>query len=149
MNTQEVVKKIQLIGGSLALLTAAGFFWGISKGLKYRQKYKREFDPDKIETLEGRILEVLTNSEQDDMSQGVIVILQTEDEKIIPVHLGPEWYLSHQKKIFKDGDRVKVVGSRVNYQNNPVIIAAHIKRGNSELILRDEDGWPRWKSWVS
>lgn len=149
MNTREVIKNLKLVGGSLALMTVAGIVFGVSKGLKYRKKYKRKFDPDRVEELEGHILEIVTENDQDDETQGASLILETESENIIPVHLGPEWYISHQQIRFKEGDKITVVGSRVDYQNSPVIIAAQIEHGNNKLILRDESGLPRWQSWVN
>lgn len=149
MNTREVIKKLKLVAGSIALLTAVGIAFEISKGLKNRRQYKRDFDPDTVEEVEGRIAEVSTDSDKHDKSRGQVLILETVNGKVIPVHLGPEWFLSHQKTRYKEGDKIIVIGSRINYQNNDVIIATKIKYGNSKLILRDESGFPRWQGWVN
>lgn len=148
MNTREVINNLKLVGGSLALLTAAGLAFGISKGLKYRRKYKRDFDPDTVEELEGRILEVSTDSDKHDETRGKILILETENGKIVPVHLGPEWFISNQQSRIKSGDKITVVGSRVSHQDKDIIIATQIQYGDRKLILRDESGFPRWQGWV-
>lgn len=149
MNTREIIKNLKLVGGGIALLTAAGIVFEISKGLKNRRRYKRDFNPDTIEELEGRILEASTDNDKHDETQGTILIMETENGKIIPVHLGPEWFLSHQKIRYKKGDKITVTGSRVKYQNNDVLIASQIQYGDSKLILRDESGFPRWQGWVN
>ncbi|WP_445664652.1 DNA-binding protein [Fodinibius sp. AD559] len=148
MNTQEVIKNLKLVGGSLALLTAAGIAYGISRGLKYRKRYERDFDPDKVEELKGEVLEISPDSEKHDETRGKILMLETENGKIIPVHLGPEWFLSNQQNKIKEGYKITVIGSLVKYHNNDVMIAAQIQYGDNKLILRDESGFPRWQGWV-
>lgn len=149
LNTKEVIRNLQLWGGGLALLTIGGIVYSISKGVMRYKKYHRQFDPDNVEEFEGNILEIITESSQHDEKRGVILIVETENKKIIPVHLGPEWYISHQQSRLKDDQKIRVVGSRVNYEDNPAIIAARIEQGNSQLILRDDNGRPRWQSWIS
>ncbi|GAA5520202.1 hypothetical protein LQ318_00655 [Aliifodinibius salicampi] len=148
LNTKEVIRNLQIWGGGLVLLTIGGIVYSISKGVMRIKKYHRQFDPDNVEEFEGNILEIITESSQNHEKRGVILIVETENKKIIPVHLGPEWYISHQQSRLKDGQKVRVVGSRVKYEDNPAIIAAQIEHGNSKLILRDEKGRPRWQSWI-
>ncbi|SHE90474.1 hypothetical protein SAMN05443144_10474 [Fodinibius roseus] len=149
LNTKEVIRNLQLWGGGLVLLAIGGIVHSISKGVMRYKKYHRQFDPDNVKEFDGHILEIITEGSQNDEKQGVILILETENKKIIPIHLGPEWYISHQQDRLKDGQKVRVVGSRVNYEDNPAIIAARIEHGDSTLILRDENGRPRWQSWVN
>lgn len=149
LNTREVIRNLQIWGGSLTLLAIGGIAYLISKGVVRYKKYHRQFDPDNVEELDGHILEIITESGRKDEKEGIVLILETENKKIIPVHLGPKWYISHQQGRLKDGQKVRVVGSRVNYEDNPAIIAIRIEHGDSTLILRDENGRPRWQSWVN
>jgi hypothetical protein len=43
------------------------------------------------------------------------------------------------------GDRVEVTGSRVTFNNAPVLIAQSLKKGTNTLTLRDAAGMPAWR----
>ena len=45
------------------------------------------------------------------------------------------------------GDKVVVKGSRVTMMDAPAIIAGEVKKGDSVLRLRDENGFPVWAGW--
>lgn len=149
MNTQSVIKKLQLWGGSLALLAAGGLAYTISKSIAHYKKYHRDFDPETVEELKGRVLEVTADSDKPDQRRGMILILETENQEIIPVHLGPEWFIRHQRISFGDNAKITVTGSRVHHRDNPVLVVSEILVGDKKLVFRDEDGHPRWQSWIN
>jgi len=146
MNTKEFIKNVQLVSGGIALLSAAGLTYAITKGLNNRKTYKRPFDPDKIVELEGKVLLRDTADDKKSEARGAIFDLQTKDE-VIPVHLGPSWYLDHQGRRFKVGDKVMVKGSRVQHNGKDFIVAISVTMGNEVLRLREEDGTPSWYGW--
>lgn len=146
MNTREVIKNMQLVSGGIALLSAAGLTYAITRGLNHRRSYKRPFDPKAIEELKGKVL--LREREEDKKAEarGASFDLQTKDE-VIPVHLGPSWYLDKQEKGFRQGEKVTVKGSRINSNGKSFIVAISVTKGDEILKLRDEDGTPHWKAW--
>ncbi|MDZ7681688.1 MAG: hypothetical protein U5J63_08265 [Fodinibius sp.] len=146
MNTEEAIKNVKLVGGSLALLSVAGIAYAVRRGLNHRRMYSRPFDAKNVEEFEGKILSVEHSNEKKDEMRGIYLNLQTEDE-VIDVHLGPAWYISHQDGKFKAGEKVEVIGSRVNYNRHEAITALSIIRGEEELKLRDEQGTPYWHGW--
>ncbi len=146
MDTQEAIKNVKLVGGSLALLSVAGIAYAVTRGLNHRRMYNRPFDPQTIEELEGKILEVGHSNEKKDEIRGVYLNLQTEDE-VIPVHLGPAWYLNHQERKFKTGEKIEVIGSRTKYNGHEAITAMLVIKGDEELKLRDKQGAPYWHGW--
>jgi len=105
----------------------------------------RLYDPKTVETVNGTVKSVDIVKSRG-MSDGVHVMLATGTE-VIPVHLGPAWYLEHQDVVLAAGDKVSVRGSRVTYGGKPAIIAAEVTRGANVLVLRDEQGFPRWAGW--
>lgn len=148
MNTQEVIKNVQILGGSIALLSIAGLAVAIKKGLDNRRTYKRPFDPKKVEKLEGKVLEIDHTKEKNNEVRGTYLHLRSEDE-VIPVHLGPAWYIDRQKKRFKAGDKIQVEGSRVPVNGKEGIIATSITKGGKLLRLRDDNGTPFWYGWTN
>ena len=77
------------------------------------------------------------------MSHGVHLQLQTTNE-VIPIHVGPSWYLENQEIEIKPNDTLKIVGSRIIFDGKPAIIAAQITKGETTVKLRDENGFPMW-----
>ncbi|NIT61274.1 MAG: DNA-binding protein [Aliifodinibius sp.] len=113
---------------------------------KKKQMYYREFNTSTIETIEGEVLEITYNpSKATANKMGVHMTVKT-DKETIPVHLGPAWYLEQQEKI-NEGDKIKITGSRITFENNTALIASEIKRGNMTLQLRNKKGIPVWKGW--
>ncbi|WP_440999332.1 DNA-binding protein [Fodinibius sp. SL11] len=146
MNTQDVIKKVQQVGGGIALLSAAGVVYSVARRLNHRRGYERPFDPKKMIEVKGEVLEVSNSKEVKDEKHGVHLILDTKEEQI-PVHLGPLWYISRQPHHFKSGDKIKVKGSRVTFKDSEIIVASEIREEKMQMILRDEKGNPVWQSW--
>lgn len=145
MNTREVVKKMKIIGGATALLTAAGLALGLKMTVNKLRKYKRNYNPETVEELSGRIKKIHRTNERNDEVRSVYMELQTGDE-LIEVHLGPAWYIEKQD-IPKAGDKIHVSGSRISYHHKEIIVAAQIRRNGMKLVLRNEEGTPVWYAW--
>ncbi len=146
MNTQNVFKKVQQVGGGLALLSAAGVAYAVARRLNHRRGYERPFDPQKIVELKGEVIEVSNSQENKDEKHGVSLILAIKKEEI-PVHLGPFWYITRQLHHFKKGDKVEVKGSKVTFKDAEIIVASEIRKDKMQMKLRDEHGVPTWQSW--
>jgi hypothetical protein len=61
--------------------------------------------------------------------------------------LGPEWYIAAQDARIDPKDSIEVRGSRITFEGKPAIIAARIKKGAEELVLRGDRGFPAWAGW--
>jgi hypothetical protein len=81
------------------------------------------------------------------MSNGIHLVMKTDQKETISVHLGPEWFLDNQDVQIAKGDAITVNGSKVTYENKPAIIAKTIEKGDSVLELRDDNGFPKWNGW--
>lgn len=74
---------------------------------------------------------------------GTHLILKT-DTGTLPVHVGPSGYVASKNFTFAKGDKLKVLGSRVQYQGSDFLIAREITKGNEVLTLRNSAGFPLW-----
>ena len=77
------------------------------------------------------------------MSHGIRLMVETAKETV-PVHLGPEWYVTNQDIQLQPNERVEIKGSRIIFNDKPAIIAAEVKKGDKILTLRDINGLPLW-----
>lgn len=104
--------------------------------------YGRMYDPKTVETVAGEITGVDKITPTHGMSRGVHIMLKTDKREMLPVHLGPEWYIDKQTIALKQGDKVQVRGSRIPFQDKPAMIAAEVTTGAETLHLRDANGIP-------
>jgi hypothetical protein len=99
-----------------------------------------------VDEIEGRVEEIIHAGGKNGEDKGVELVLKTDDE-LITVHLGPAWYISHQSEKYKEGDQVRVRGSRVFRNHQDIIIAEWLKHGNYKQRLRFDNGQPLWNAW--
>lgn len=74
---------------------------------------------------------------------GVQLLLGTA-KGTLAVHLGPSWFVDHQRMRVAPHDVIEVTGSRVTFEGKPALIANVIRKGNERLRLRTPDGAPLW-----
>lgn len=138
--------KNEVIAGGAALVTLAGMALA---GYQYSHRHKvyhREFNMETVEERTGKIADIKFSGKDNSESKGMELLLQS-DEQVIPVHLGPVWYMNMQRGKFKKGDIVTVKGSKVAVNHKSVIVAQELKLGNKVLKLRDANGHPHWMAW--
>jgi len=133
-----------LLTASLAF--AAWKDWRGSGGWGMGSQYQKMYNPSTVETLTGTVEAVDKVTPMKGMDYGIHLLLKT-DKETIPVHLGPGWYIERLDTKIEKGDKIKVKGSRATMMGKPVIIAAEVKKGESVLKLRDENGIPVWAGW--
>mgnify|MGYP001617500299 CR=1 FL=1 len=136
----------------VALLAVVGLFFALAAfaaegtpgepGAKHR--HHRMYDTKTVETVAGEVVKVKTIPHRRGTGSGVHLMLKTSREDI-PVHLGPSFYLDKQGVKIEQNDKIEVKGSRVTTKRGkPVLLAAEVKKGDSLLKLRDENGVPAW-----
>ena len=74
---------------------------------------------------------------------GTHLTLKTEKETL-EVHVGPTAYLTEKGITLVKGDTLEILGSRVTIDEEPVVIARQIKKGDNTWTLRDASGRPMW-----
>jgi hypothetical protein len=120
--------------------------WRGSQGWGRGSEYVRLYDAKTVETIKGEVVRVRTFTPGKGMSSGVHLELKT-DVGMLPVHLGPSWYIENQDTGIEARDIVEVMGSRVVFDGQLALIAAEVRKGEGALRLRDQDGYPAWAGW--
>jgi hypothetical protein len=131
----------------LIALCAEAFGQGAGRGKGMSNStYQRLYDTATVKTVEGEVSKVEYFSPKQGMGQGVHLQLKKDDE-LLAVHLGPRWFLDKQDVQIAKGDHIKVTGSLITINEQPVIIAAEIAKDDEILRLRDDKGFPAWAGW--
>jgi hypothetical protein len=100
------------------------------------------YDPTTETTVSGVVAEVREISGTRGW-HGIHLQLKTSNQ-VLDVHIGPSWFLAQKKFEIAKGDRVEVTGSKLLLDNVQTLIARTIKKGDSELTLRNRQGIPAW-----
>ena len=106
------------------------------------QRSSRFYDPAQEITLHGKVTAVNTVTGRRGWN-GVHIALQAAEGNY-DVHIGPAAYLTQQSFSFAKGDQVEIVGSQVELNGAPAVIAREVKKGGKVLSLRDKQGVPLW-----
>lgn len=93
-------------------------------------------------TVQGEVTAVTTVAGRRGMS-GIHVTMNAEGGPV-EVHLGPATYLEEQHFRVAKGDVIEVVGSRVTINGSVAVLARTVKKGETVVVLRDENGVPKW-----
>jgi hypothetical protein len=72
---------------------------------------------------------------------GVHIVVNTGRE-VVRIHVAPAMYIGQNNFYFLVDDRVSVIGARVSGQS--AVWARTIMKGSAMLVLRNQDGTPRW-----
>jgi hypothetical protein len=75
---------------------------------------------------------------------GLHLTVQVGSENL-DVYVGPAEFVKVFEVTFKKGDSIRVVGSKVKFQDATVVLARDITLGTTTLSIRDNSGEPLWK----
>jgi hypothetical protein len=129
---------------SKVVVTGVVALSGCAPGAVGPPRASERFDPQAVETVDGRVLGVDRVPIQDQLAYSVHLTLGQAEGGPVSVALGPGWYLSRQGLSFSPRDVVEVRGVRVEHEGKTSIVAEQVKKGGKVVLLRDERGRPLW-----
>ena len=139
MKNRRNLQHVLLIAAVLAALSVVAAYANSGQG---QTTGSRMYDPKTETTLNGVVQEV---KEIAGPGKGTGTHLKVKaGDAVYDVHVGPTWYPTQEKYTFAKGEKVEVIGSKVNYQGADAIVARQIKKDGKTLMLRDSQGVPLW-----
>ncbi len=123
------------------------FKWLGSGGWGIGTTYDQMFNSYNLMVITGTIFEEDTLTPLTGMEHGIEIIVKDQNGQLIPVHLGPYWYVIHQDMNLPIGDQVEVHGARFTFKGKDTYAAYYVLTADRELLLRDADGFPLWEGW--
>ena len=69
------------------------------------------------------------------------------EEGTFEAYLGPASFFKLLKTSFANGDRVRVIGSKVAGADTQLILVKEITKKDVTITLREDDGAPVWENW--
>jgi hypothetical protein len=65
-------------------------------------------------------------------------------EKSFDVVVAPMSWLDAKRAVFRPGERVEIVGARLDRGSGDTIVAREIHTADQTIVLRDSEGRPLW-----
>lgn len=107
----------------------------------------RLYRDEQAETIRGVIKEINTVTLKDG-ARFSRLSLKTAHDEVIPVHLGPSWFMAENQYLMdlNVGREVEVKGSFATVAEQPVFVAAQLHNDHRKegMRLRRDDGLPVW-----
>jgi hypothetical protein len=94
--------------------------------------------------LNGEIIAIQYYDAGNCLNSGIHIRLKTASA-VIPVHLGPAWYVNQQERLLSVGSAATVRGLHITFDGQPAALAIEISTSGGTLKLRDDNGAPYWR----
>ncbi len=103
-----------------------------------------KYDQAAESTFKGTVEEVRDRQCPVSGGMGSHLILRLSASKTIEVHLASTKFVKTYDLVFRKGDEVTVVGTKVQFEGVETIFAREVTRGDETFVFRDKDGTPIW-----
>jgi hypothetical protein len=98
------------------------------------------------EKFSGQIAKISLETFEWKMEPGLAMEVNTFNQRLVHVHLGPVWYLERQESDLKPGDQVSIRALCYNVEGKVRLVAAEISHKDHVLQLRDSHGRSYWEA---
>ena len=103
----------------------------------------RLYNTSTVETITGKILKIDTVQSGYGRFPGIILNIKG-NKKETNTFVAPVWYLEQEKIRFKTGESITVTGSKIIFQNEPLIITKDFDYNKKKYVIRNNNGFPVW-----
>lgn len=103
-----------------------------------------KYDPAAEKTFKGTVVDVVDRVCPMSGGLGSHLMLKLDDGSAIEVHLATTKFVKSFDLVFNKGDKIEVVGVKVQFEGKETIFAREVARGSDTFTFRDKDGAPVW-----
>jgi DNA/RNA endonuclease YhcR with UshA esterase domain len=103
-----------------------------------------KYDPAAEKTFKGTVIDVVDRVCPMSGGLGSHLMLKLDDGSTIEVHLAATKFVKSFDLVFNKGDKIEVVGVKVQFEGKETIFAREVERGSDTFTFRDKDGVPVW-----
>jgi len=96
--------------------------------------------------ISGQITKISLETFDWHMEPGLAMEVNTLNQGLVHVHLGPVWFLERQESDLRPGDQVTIQALCYNVGGKVRLIATEISHKDHVLQLRDSQGRPYWEA---
>lgn len=123
---------------------------GRGQGFRMQPYYVAREAPVSQVCVPGKINGVITRLRVEtfslDLEPGLALDVQTPDQGLVHVHLGPLWVLDRQMPGMKKGDEVTIQTLSCNLGGQERLLGGEVTHKGKTLRLLDSQGKPYWET---
>ncbi len=116
-------------------------------GWQTNGRYGQMFSARTVERLRGTVVRTEKIEPLTGMEPGTALVVRVQGQGNMVVHLGPEWFISRQQENFAAGDEIEFAGSKVDINQQAVVMATQLFVAGRVMTLRNDQGVPVWDIW--
>jgi hypothetical protein len=129
---------------ALLLFTAiAGLTALVAEDKNPPARHGYSYDVANQQTFEGSVIETRDYDCPVSGALGSHISVKGEHDTL-EVHLAPAAFMKQYEITIRKGDKVTVVGSRINFEGKPALMARSVAIANETYNFRDGKGRPLW-----
>jgi len=128
-------------GVALSITLAAGL---VAPGQTVKPPQEPRYDPTTIIEVLATVTD-LREVPRGSPLAGVHLAVKT-DKEALDAYMAPADFLKEMGVSFVKGDRIQIVGSKLKFGDGPLVLVREVRKQNSTLYLRDQNGTPYWSS---
>lgn len=102
-----------------------------------------QYDPSTVMDFAATVLEVREVPKDNPLS-GVNLLVKMDSDATIGIYLAPADFFRSFEIAFRKGDMIHVIGSRVKFAGENILLAREVRRDSATIYLRDRNGQPYW-----
>jgi TusA-related sulfurtransferase len=103
-----------------------------------------KYDPAAEATFKGTVIDVVDRQCPMSGGLGSHLMVKLSDGGIIEVHLATTKFVKSFDLVFSKGDKVEIVGTKVQFEGKETIFAREVTRASETFMFRDKSGRPVW-----
>jgi len=103
-----------------------------------------KYDTATEATFKGTVVDVIDRQCPMSGGLGSHLMLKQADGSTIEVHLATTKFVKSFDLVFNKGDKIEVLGVKVNFEGKETIFAREVRRGDDTFVFRDKSGAPVW-----
>jgi len=137
------MKATKIFGALMLVALVAGGLALMSQEKNPPAQHNYAYDQASQQTLDGLVVETKDYSCPVSGTVGSHITVKG-DISSIEVHLAPASFMKQYEIMIRKGDRVTVVGSKINFEGKPALIARSVTVGRETYNFRSPKGIPLW-----
>jgi hypothetical protein len=103
-----------------------------------------QYDPAAETTWKATVVDVIDRQCPMSGGLGSHLMVKLFDGSTIEVHLATTKFVKSFDLVFNKGDKIEVVGVKVQFEGKETIFAREVTRGSETFVFRDKSGVPVW-----
>jgi hypothetical protein len=92
----------------------------------------------------GAVVVEIREVQKDNPLSGVNLVVRSDSDATFNVYVAPVDFVKSFEITFRKGDNVHIVGSKIKFGGDTVVLGREIRKDSTTLYLRGREGGPYW-----